>query len=193
MLLDKCSLWVDDVGMKNDSNPTPDAAKRLWAAVETAHAELVGNRRQLGKLFFELRNLYSERGQTQPGGRLSSGHGTFQAEIKTRGYKPNRVREWVNDHEVELGLRRPAESTAAKRAARRSPRRTGASVNDPLGYFVALLPLEALHSAYKTTARMLHPDLGGRGEKMQILNDAWEQVKRHFGAEAESTYEVTRQ
>jgi hypothetical protein len=169
---------------------TGDAAKRLWAAVERAHTNFAANRRELGKLFFELRNLYSDR--NSGGGRLSSGHGTFQGECQKRGYQPRRVREWVNDHEVELGLRKPADSTAAKRAARRSPQ-TRASVNDPLGYYVSLLSFEALRSAYKTESRMIHPDLGGNGEQMQLLNDAWERVKRHFGAEAESTCEVTRQ
>src|ERR1035438_1181794 len=102
-----------------EQNRTPDAARRLWTAVEAAHKNFAANRRELGKLFFELKNLYSERAHSAAR-RLTSGRGVFEAEIKKRGYKPNRVREWVNDYEVEAGLRPPAESTRAKRAARRS-------------------------------------------------------------------------
>ena len=95
-----------------------DPTVRLWTAVERAHEDLAANRRELGKLFFQLKNLYSERANSADR-RLTSGHGVFQIEIKKRGYKPNRVREWICDYEVEIGLRPPAESTAAKRKARR--------------------------------------------------------------------------
>jgi hypothetical protein len=102
-----------------EQNRTPDAATRLWTAVEAAHKNFTANRRELGKLFFELKNLYSERGNSAAG-RLSSGHGVFESEIKLRGYKPNRVREMIVDYEVEEKLRPPTDSTREKRKARRS-------------------------------------------------------------------------
>jgi hypothetical protein len=175
-------------------NPIPDAASRLWAAVERAHTDLTANRRQLGQLFYALRNLYSDRNSGDS--RLTPGHGTFQEECKKRGYQPRRVREWVNDHEVTLGLRRPAESTAAKRKARRPnssadyERGYQAAMNDfpsasghaadPVSHFVGLLPFEALQAAYRAAAKLFHPDLGGDSEEMKRLNSAWVQVEEYF-------------
>jgi hypothetical protein len=170
-----------------------DAAARLWASIELVHKNLAANVRELGKLFYELRNLYSERANSAAR-RLSSGHGVFQAEIKRRGYKPNRVREWVNDHEVEIGLRPPAESTAAKRKARRPPSRAefdrgyqaamhdfptaAAGGSDPVAHFANLLPYAALRSAYRTALQELHPDHGGSEERTKALISAWKEVER---------------
>jgi hypothetical protein len=183
-------------------NPSPDAANRLWAAIEQAHNDLAANRCQLGKLFFALRNIYSERSNSASR-RLSSGHGVFQAEILKRGYKPNRVREWVNDYEVVLGLRKPSESTSAKRKARRNRESLGSAYDrgyeaasyrfnvgctggGPLEKFATLLPFEALQAAYRAAAKIFHPDLGGDSEQMQKLNAAWEAVEKHFEAAGET-------
>ena len=142
--------------------PEHDAATRLWTAVERAHEGLAVRRHELGKLFFQLKNLYSERANLAVR-RLTSGHGVFQAEIEKRGYKPNRVREWICDYEVEAGLRPPAESTAAKRKARRvNPSAAyergyqaamndfpAASREDPISRFAELLPFTALKAAFR--------------------------------------------
>ena len=183
-------------------NQTPDAAARLWTSIELAHQNFAANRRELGKLFFQLRNLYSERANSAAR-RLSPGHGVFQAEIKRHGYRPNRVREWVNDHEVEIGLRPPAESTAAKRKARREPsaeysRGYRAAVNDfptvardgsdPISRFANLLPYAALKSAYRTALKELHPDHGGCEERTKALISAWKEVEEERSSvESEDT------
>jgi hypothetical protein len=82
----------------------PDAELRLWNDIEALHKRLTTDRLELGKLFLQLRHLYSER---SAGLRLSSGPGSFEYEIKERGFKPNRVREWVNDYEVSAVYGRP--------------------------------------------------------------------------------------
>ena len=130
-----------------------DAATRLWTAVERAHEDFVVNRRELGTLFYQLRNLYSERANSAAR-RLTSGHGVFQMEIKKRGYKPNRVREWICDHEVEVGLRSPAESTAAKRKARR----VNSSAEYERGYQAAMndLPAASREDRYHVLLRYCH-------------------------------------
>jgi hypothetical protein len=184
-------------------NPTPDAAARIWASIERANKDFTTHRRELGRLFFELKNLYSERANSAAR-RLSSGHGVFQAEIKRRGYKPNRVREWVNDHEVEIGLRPPAESTAAKRKARRPPSRAefdrgyqaamhdfptaaAGDGSDPVARFANLLPFVALKSAYRAALHELHPDHCGSEERTKELIGAWEEVERlHSSMESDT-------
>jgi len=180
-----------------------DAGARLWALIEVAHKNFAACRRELGKLFYELRNLYSERGTSQPGGRLTSGHGTFQAEIIKRGFKPNRVREWIVDYEVAIGLRRPAEATSAKRKARHQPsteysRGYQAAMSDfstaaaggsfPVAQFANLLPYAALKTAYRAALQELHPDHGGSGERTKALISAWKEVeKEHSSVEFEDT------
>src|SRR5258708_40013161 len=116
-----------------------DAGKRLWAEILAVHKSFAADKLQLGKLFCELRNLYSER--NSGGGRLTYGHGTFEPEIKARGFSPRRVREWINDHEVATGLRRPTESESAKRGARRATRTNHvlpARPDDAISRFAAL-------------------------------------------------------
>lgn len=177
-----------------ERNQPPDAAWRLWAAVDEAHKHFAANRRELGKLFWQLKNLYSERANSAAR-RLTSGHGVFQAEIKKRGYRPNRVREWICDYEVEAGLRPPAESTASKRKARRSNsdeyqrgyRAAIASTHaaleaDPVAHFASLLPLsqpvlQGLKSLYRAALQELHPDHGGDEERTKALIAAWEAVE----------------
>lgn len=175
-----------------------DAASRLWAhlqAIDGDAIERAVRAAKRGELFYQLRCLYSER--ESGGGRRSSGHGTFERECIVRGYKPRRVREWVRDHEVRIGLRPPADSTAAKQKARRGRseefRRgyqsamndfpsaaAGYSPTDSLSLFSSLLPFEALRAAYRKAASLLHPDCGGNSEQMQKLNDAWARVKKEY-------------
>ena len=183
----------------------PDAATRLWTAVERAHKDFAANRRELGKLFYQLKNLYSERANSAAR-RLTSGHGIFQAEIQKRGYKSNRVREWVCDYEVEVGLRPPAESTAAKRNARRVnssaeyERGHQAAMNDfptasgedPLSRFAALLPFAALKTAFRKALHELHPDHGGSEERTKALISAWEEVELLHCCAAASVEEYAR-
>jgi hypothetical protein len=182
-----------------------DAATRLWTAVERAHGDFEVNRRALGKLFFQLKNLYSERANSAAR-RLTSGHGIFQAEIKKRGFKPNRVREWICDYEVEAGLRPPAESTAAKRKARRVnssaeyERGYQAAMNDfptsstgdPLSRFAELLPFAALKAAFRKALHELHPDHGGSEERTKALISVWEDVERLYGSAAASVEEYAQ-
>jgi hypothetical protein len=189
-----------------DLRPEHDAAVRLWTAVERAHEHFAANRRELGKLFFQLKNLYSERANNSAARRLTSGHGVFQIEIKKRGYKPNRVREWICDYEVEVGLRPPAEATAAKRKARRvnSSAEYGrgyqAAMNDfptapredPVSRFAELLPFTALKAAFRKALHELHPDHGGSNERTKALISAWEDVERLHCSAAASVEEYAR-
>jgi hypothetical protein len=192
-----------------DLKPDHDAAARLWTAVERAHEDFVVNRRKLGKLFYQLKNLYSERANSAAR-RLTSGRGVFQIEINKRGYRPNRVREWICDYEVEVGLRPPAESTAAKRKARRVnssvayERGYQAAMNDfptasstvylgdPVSRFAALLPFAALKAAYHKALHELHPDHGGSEERTRALISAWEDVERLHCSAAAGVEEYAR-
>lgn len=173
-------------------NPTHDAATRLWSEIGVAHTDFAKNKAKLGRLFYELRNLYSERANSG-GRRLTSGHGVFEQEIKARGFKPRRVREWVNDHEIAIGLRPPTQSTSAKRNARRQVTSHSAEYErgcrdtlrnfpslamDPLSRFASLLPYGALKTAYRTALHELHPDHGGSLERTRDLIAAWEAVEQ---------------
>lgn len=93
-------------------NDSSDAATRIWSEIEAVHRAFDFDRAQLGKLFWQLRNLHSDR--NSGGSRLTCGHGTFEQEIRKRGFVPRRVREWIVDHEVAIGLRLPSGSTASK-------------------------------------------------------------------------------
>jgi hypothetical protein len=170
---------------------TPDAATRLWTEIEAVNANLALNRRLIGSLFLQLRNLYSERARSEPPGRLSSGHGTFEVEIKKRGFRPNRVREWINDYEVAKGLRPASESTAAKRKARRDSSaeyrrglRDGQNfaqlddvASDPWAGFARLLSHAEARTAFRSAAMRLHPDHAGDSDLMARLNQLWAQLE----------------
>lgn len=176
-----------------------DPELRLWSEIEQARKTFDGNRLLLGKLFYELRNLYSER--NSGGGRLTSGRGQFEEKIKERGYKPRRVREWINDYEVERGLRPAAESTAAKRKSRRSNsaeyqrgfnaaiRSTHAGIeDDPLTRLFELLPSRERQNIYRdlqAAVRLQERHLDhGDVECTRELIAAWEAVvERHFSEE----------
>ena len=169
-------------------NTTPDAARRLLSAIQTLYADHQRHAAELGKLCFQLRNLYSERANSS-GSRTSPGHGIYCAELKKLGIPRQRAAEWVRDHEVKVGLRKPAESTVAKQKARRQRERQVCS--DPVSSFAALLPFEALQSAYRVAAKLFHPDLGGDSEQMKRLNAVWKQAEEHFKSVGETVNDST--
>jgi len=163
-----------------------DAEIRLWNEIEQAVKMFTDDRYRLGKLCFQLQNLYSERGNSG-GGRRASGHGEFERQLLARGFKPRRVREWINDFLVSEGLLPATESTRAKRKARRSKseeyqrgyraaiRSTHASLEvDPLTRFAVLLPFCALEAAKRAGLQSLQ----GSVERTKELIAAWEEVKR---------------
>lgn len=92
-----------------------DAEMRLWTEIEALNTRIALDRVALGRRFAELKTLYSER--NSGGRRLTSGHGTFEFEIKARGYKPRTVREWIADYEASLT---GGQSASAKRKTRRA-------------------------------------------------------------------------
>ncbi len=152
---------------------TPDKngeqIEQLWLRVETLRPG-VSNRTALGAAFHELRQLYSDR--TPADVRRTSGHGTFEAEIVQRGYKPRTVRGWIEDFE---SAHKGEPSSAAKRKARRLIVST-----DPLLEFARMLPFKAAQAAYREAAKMFHPDHGGSNRKMQRLNAALERAQECF-------------
>lgn len=183
---------------------TQDASERLWAEIERVSQDFHANRLRLGRLFLDLRNLYSER--NSGGRRLNLGHGTFEEEIRKRGFNPRRVREWIIDFEVSVRLRSPSESTAAKRKARRSNsaeyqrgyhdaiRQTHASLdNDPLVRFAQLLPYSALKAAKQAALQELHPDHGGSDERTRELLVAWKEIEELHASTEEIGPELTVQ
>lgn len=178
----------------------PDAALRIWSEIEAVHRAFDSDRAQLGKLFWQLRALYSERANSG-GSRLTSGRGSFEREIRKRGFVPRRVREWVNDHEITIGLRPPAESTATKSHARWQRRAKRAArgedipffkATDPVCQFALLLPYGALKAAYRAALHDLHPDHGGSEERTKALISAWEDVKRLHCSAAANVEEYAR-
>jgi hypothetical protein len=164
----------------------PDAETRIWQAIERSSATFEADRRQLGRLFLELRNLYSERGVR----RMSAGHGIFEREIKVRGYKSRTVREWISDFEAD---RDGTPRSSMKRKARRRKTKNHLSAPvlwkdiyaGPLTAFAALLPAKAAQIAYREAAKILHPDRGGDKAKMQRLNQAWARVKDYYESSAQ--------
>jgi hypothetical protein len=176
--------------MGNQEKPiTPDAEKRICAEIEAAGARHHKSTLELGKLFFQLKNLYSERSNSAAR-RLSSGHGVFQKKIIELGFRPNRVREWVTDHEVRMGIRPPSESTASKRKARRQATRADtflSAATDPVCRFAMLLPYTALKAAYRAALHEFHPDHGGSTEQTQELIAAWEAMFPHSDAKTAET------
>jgi hypothetical protein len=162
---------------------TPDAAYRLWTAIELVRADLAAHRLQLGKLFLQLRNLYSDR--NSGGHRLTSSHGTFESEIIQRGFKPRSVRQWITDFEAHR-TGTPTSSEKRKTSRRRKTSAKAAAdvfsgiQNPALTRFAALLPHKAAQSAYREAAKLFHPDHGGDGKKMQELNSLWDEVEPFY-------------
>ena len=149
-----------------------------WVRIKELTPGTFANRLALGQCFHDLRSLYSDR--NSGGHRLTSAHGGFEAEIIKRGYKPRTVRGWVADYEAALAGK---PSSAAKRRAHRL-RRTS-HTTDTLTTFATLLPFSAAQAAYRTAARLLHPDHGGNARRMQQLNDAWAQAKKYYQVQAD--------
>jgi hypothetical protein len=175
------------------ASETPDAGKRLWKSFELAHLDLEHDRLAVGRLGLELRNLYSERSNSADR-RRSSGHGSLEAELRKRGYKPNRIREAVRDYRVSIGELPPSESTKAKRAARSKPstdwhrgfsaglhaQQHTAGHDTELLAFARLLTYAEAKTVFRTMAMRLHPDHGGDAEAMQRLNSIWERLELFF-------------
>jgi hypothetical protein len=159
-----------------DSDIWAQNVNRLWVEVELLTSGTVANRVASGKRFRELRSLYSDR--NFGGRRLTSGHGSFEEEIRRRGYKPRTVRQFIEDYESSL-VGKPLSS--AKRKARRLNNKPLVSI-EPLSAFAALLPFKAAQAAYREAAKLFHPDHGGDQDKMQQLNAIWQQVKAHYNA-----------
>jgi hypothetical protein len=165
-----------------DTKFSPDAEVRLLNSIQSLYSDHQRNTVALGKALFLFRNLLSERNMS--GSRTSSGHGDYCKKLDELGINRRRAAEWVIGHEILLGLRPVSDSPSAKQKARRRPdeRELGGlpPVADPLGYFAALLPFEALQSAYRAAAQQLHSDHGGDDAQMAQLNDAWAGVKTFF-------------
>ena len=106
---------VHDVKCSIQTGESHDAANRLWTSARKIYDRTEVDRALLGKVFYDLRNLYSERA-TPAASRRSSGHGTFEAEVKKRKYDPRRVRELVADYEA---TQQGKPTTAAKQKIRR--------------------------------------------------------------------------
>jgi hypothetical protein len=162
---------------ENEIRIWAEGVDKIWAEVEALTPGSVANRLALGQRFHDLRAKYSDR--NFGGHRLTSGHGTFEEEIRKRGYRPRSVREWISDYESALAGK---PLSAAKRKTRRLRSRPSSPI-DPLSAFAALLPFRAAHAAYREAAKIFHPDHGGNGEKMQQLNELWQQVKVHYQAQ----------
>jgi hypothetical protein len=150
---------------------------KLWAEVKALTHGTAANRLALGQRFRELRAIYSDR--NFGGQRLTSAHGSFEEEILKRGYRPRTVRGWIQDFEAAL-VGKPLSSDNRKRRRMRS----SATVStDPLSAFFALLPFSAAHAAYREASKLFHPDHGGDEQKMQRLNELWQQVEAHYQAQ----------
>jgi len=107
--------------METQHNSEHDAGERLWNAALRIHSDVKSDLLKLGKIFVDLRNLYSERSSGES--RRSSGKGTFEAEVVKRGFVPRRVREWIADFEA---TQQGKPTTAARRKAARSAKKTKA-------------------------------------------------------------------
>jgi hypothetical protein len=152
-----------------------DAETRLWSQIAEWRERLFANHCELGRLFSDLRRLYSERGNSGDSRRSSFRHGTFEREVKERGYSSRRVREWISDYEAAT-TGNP--TNASKRKARRVAK--SALSQDVLSAFAALLPFEAAQAAFREAARIFHPDHGGNARRMQQLNDAWKAARPYY-------------
>ena len=75
----------------NEDRIWSELVNTLWAEVEALTSGTGANRLALGQRFHELRSKYSDR--NFGGHRLTSGHGSFEEEIRKRGYRPRTVRQ----------------------------------------------------------------------------------------------------
>jgi hypothetical protein len=161
-----------------------------WLRIEQLIARTKADRLTLGQLFLKLRDLYSDR--DSGGHRLSSGHGSFEAEIVKRGYRPRTVRQWIGDFEVhQTGSPTSSEKRKTSRQRKTSAKATADLFNGIQGAaltrFAALLPYKAAQSAYREAAKLFHPDHGGDGEKMQELNSLWDEVEPYYTGDRETS------
>lgn len=148
-----------------------DETTSLWYRFEELTPRTPANRLALGQCFHELRNHYSDR--NSGGVRLTIHHGSFEEEIRKRGYKPRTVREWISDYDAALA----GKPLAAQRHKARRVRRSRVAPTDAIAEFARLLPFTAAQAAYREAAKLLHPDRGGDTNGMQQLNLAWDRAK----------------
>lgn len=159
--------------MQDDSQQFNDMLERAWYRVQELTPHSPANRFALGQAFHELRALYSDR--NSGGRRLTSGHGSFEAELRKRTkYSVRTVRDMIADFEAH---QRGGPSTAQRKSQRR---RQLAAATDPLTAFARLLPYPAAKAAYREAAKACHPDHGGSNVAMQRLNAAWERAQPHL-------------
>ncbi|MFZ0275795.1 MAG: hypothetical protein WA651_02455 [Candidatus Sulfotelmatobacter sp.] len=175
--------------MEGKPNPTPDAAERLWRSLELVSRDFEHDRLAMGRVCLDLRNLFSERSNSAAP-RRSSGHGSFESELRKRGYKPNRIRECIRDYEVSIALRPPSESTAAKRKARRKSSadydrgfdagfsKGYESVDQDLTSFARTLSHAEAKTAWDAAAKRLLREYGP--ELLENVKCVWEQGERYY-------------
>jgi hypothetical protein len=187
-------MLVQEISKIELRESTSDASDRLWKSLELVSQDLTHDRLTMGRVGLELRNLYSERSNSA-GRRRSSGHGSFEAELRKRGYKPNRIREAIRDYRVSIGELPQSESTKAKRAARSMPSAdfkhgwqaareyfldTEAQPNDEYALFARTMNHAEAKAVFRAMAKRLHPDHGGSAERMATLNNLWERLEPHY-------------
>ena len=177
-----------------------------WRRVNTLCANNRRNRLELGRLFLQLRSLYSERSVDV---RRGSGHGTFEAECRKRYFNPRTVRDLICDCEANdirqkggeaqtsAEKRRTARQASKERRKQRAQKaweefsskyRNGdhreetrfRALDTAFAEFARLLPAGVAHAAYKQAAMLLHPDKGGSNEIMARLNVVWELLSAFY-------------
>jgi hypothetical protein len=164
----------------------------LWSEIEALKRPGV-RRFELGRRFFELRQKYSERERKSGGQSAVVGHGEFEAQCIARGWAPRTVRDLVTDFLIERQrMTDPyaepwAKTSAEKRRERRTKARsrrgrnaTCTQAEDAVTIFARLLSFEVARTAYLLMAKTTHPDHGGDGRTMQLLNDAWASARRFY-------------
>jgi len=192
-------MLVQEVSKIELRESTSDASDRLWKSLELVSQDLTHDRLTMGRVGLELRNLYSERSNSADR-RRSSGHGSFEAELRKRGYKPNRIREAIRDYRVSIGELPQSESTTAKRAARSKPstdyergykdgtKSTKDALDEMFGdanisdcaTFAHWMNHAEAKAAFRAMASRLHPDHGGDGEDMKTLNFLWKRLEPYY-------------
>lgn len=164
----------------------------LWSEVQALKRPGV-RRIELGRRFCELRQKYSERERKSGGQSAAVGHGEFEAQCITRGWAPRTVRDLINDFLIERQrMTDPhgepwAKTSAEKRRERRTKAKSRCGKNaavtqadDPVTIFARLMSFDVARTAYLLMAKTIHPDHGGDGRKMQMLNDAWASAKPFY-------------
>jgi len=85
-----------------------------------------------------------------------------------------------------VAMQRTERSAARRHAAQPSqgdapaPPCSGGSWREVLGLPLNEHRRSVAHQAYRTLARVYHPDLNGSNAAMQLVNDAWKQAKKEL-------------